>query len=234
MPFLFLLLLALFIAPWLGLLLFLPLILALVMIPFGFALRSFFWLFAGPSQLLKVFSNRNVRRNHALEHATAHVLEEGLGRPLPLSGYAVEDGFFIDGPLGPLGPTTVLAAAREALSRLEAGDRTLAQHGRCGTTIIVVNFLASVAFLLLLVATGQMSFLAILVALLVANAIGPFLSPLVQRYLTTDASVAGMEILGVEVRSGSSRTLGVSLSFPNRLFVVTRQPGQALTAQVVP
>ncbi|QTX33452.1 hypothetical protein KAR29_06175 [Aminithiophilus ramosus] len=231
MPFLFLLLLALFLAPWLGLILLLPLVLlVLVMVPFGFALRSLFWLFAGPSRLLSVFSNGNVRRNHALEHATAHVLEESLGRPLPLSGYAVEEGFFVDGPFS---PPMVLAAAREALARLQGGEVSLALHRRCGTTVIVVNLLASAAFLLLLGVTGRISFLSVVVALLVANGIGPLLSPFVQRHLTTDASVAGMEILGVEVRSGHSQALGVSFSFPSRLFVATRQAGQALTAQVV-
>lgn len=231
MLFLFLLLLALFLAPWLGLVLLLvPIFLLLVMIPFGFALRSFFWVFSGPTQLLSVFFNAKVRRNHALEHATANVLEERLGLSLSLSGYAVEDGFFVDGPCS---PSDLYGAAREALSRLKEGETDLALHRRCGTTIVVVNLLASVAFLLLLGTTGHLSLLGVVVALLVANGFGPLLSPLVQRYLTTDARVEGMEILGVEVRFSRSSSWGVHLAFPSRLFVATRQPGQALVAEVI-
>lgn len=231
MPLLLLLVLLLFLAPWLGLIvLVLSFFLVLFVIPFGFALRSLFWLFAGPRQLLAVFFNARIRRNHALEHATAHVLEEAAGPSFPLSGYAVEDGFFVDGPFQ---AATVFAAAREALRRLEAGEADLALHRRCGTTVVVVNLVASVAFLLILWGTGHLSLLAVIVALVVANGAGPLLSGFVQRHLTTDADVKGMEVLGVEVRSGRSSSVGVFLPFPSRLFVVTRQPGQALKAEVI-
>ena len=70
----------------------------LAFVPLGFAAQSLFWIASGPSQLYGILINPRVRRNHALEHATLHVLEETYG-PLNLSGLAFEKGFTVRGDL---------------------------------------------------------------------------------------------------------------------------------------
>ncbi len=70
-----------------------------------------------------------VRRNHALEHATIHVLSRRY-RDLHVMGRSTPNGFILYGDL----PTdAVYEAAQEALERLRAGERHLAVHPACGT-----------------------------------------------------------------------------------------------------
>lgn len=223
MPFLILVLLSLFVAPWLGLfVLAFFLVFLLILVPLGFAARSFLWLFVGPRQLLSILFNRRVRRNHALEHATAHVLEARLGPWGQVSGYAVEQGFYLSGNAS---PEEVFDSASEALSRLAGGERELAVHGKCGTTLIVTNLLSSLVFILLLAVGGALSWLNVFIALLVANFLGAGASRVVQRLITTDADVAGMQILGVEVAPVTRAIGGLRIYGGNQILVRTRQPG---------
>ena len=72
-----------------------------------------------------------VRRNHALEHATIHVLSQH-DRTLRLVGRSSPSGFHIYGQVD----TQVLASAvSEALVRLQSGEVELAVHPRCGTNL---------------------------------------------------------------------------------------------------
>jgi hypothetical protein len=147
MPVIIFFLLLLLFAPWaLGLFLVFLLIFLFVFIPLGFAAQSFMWLILGPGQLLRVLFNKKVRRNHALEHATVNVIEERYG-PSNIAGMAYEDGFTLKGTLDPY---LALAAAREGLYRMSRGERKLAVHPRCGTTIVVTNTLAAIVFVGLL------------------------------------------------------------------------------------
>jgi len=87
-----------------------------------------------------------VRRNHALEHATMHVLSER--RPdVKVAGRSSLWGFYVYGPV----PTEdLLSAAQEGLRRLKAGQQQMAVHPNCGTNFAVAGTLASVgAFLAL-------------------------------------------------------------------------------------
>ena len=69
------------------------------------------------------------RRNHALEHATLHVLAQQYPQRM-LGGHSNPTGFFIVGDV----PMEVVAdAATEALRRLRLGERELAIHPGCGT-----------------------------------------------------------------------------------------------------
>lgn len=232
MPFLILVLLCLFIAPWLGLfVLAFFLLFLVVLIPLGFAARSFVWLFMGPRQILAVLFNRRVRRNHALEHATAHVLESRFGPWGQVSGYAVEQGFYLSGSVP---PEEIASAASEGLSRLSAGERDLAVHRKCGTTLVVTNVLSSLVFILLLLMTDALSWINVLIALLVANALGTWLSLRVQRYVTTDADVRGMRILGVEPARMIRTVGGLRIYSGNQTLVRTCQPaGEPRIAEVV-
>ncbi len=75
------------------------------------------------------------RRNHALEHATLHMLART--RKGPLAGHSNPTGYFI---LGDVTTEELRAAAHEAWQRLNAGEHELAVHPGCGTNIATSLF----------------------------------------------------------------------------------------------
>jgi hypothetical protein len=79
-----------------------------------------------------------LRRNHALEHATMHIL--GQRQPyLNAVARTALDGFYVYGMVD----TRALAdTASEGLARLQAGETDLAVHPRCGTNLAVAGLLA--------------------------------------------------------------------------------------------
>jgi hypothetical protein len=82
-----------------------------------------------------------VRQNHALEHATIHVLS--WHNPyLRVMGRSTPAGFFI---YGAMDTQQVADSAAEALSRLQNGEAHLAVHPRCGTNLAVTGILAGTA-----------------------------------------------------------------------------------------
>jgi hypothetical protein len=82
-----------------------------------------------------------VRQNHALEHATMHVLS--WHNPyLQLMGRSTAAGFLI---YGQVDTQTLANAASEALCRLQRGEAHLAVHPRCGTNLAVTGLLAGTA-----------------------------------------------------------------------------------------
>lgn len=225
MPFLVFLII-LFIFPWIALMF---LLFFALLIPLGFTVNSFLWIFLGPSQLFRIFFNRKVRRNHALEHGAINVLEERYGR-LNIEGMAREDGFSVKGVLD---PEEVLGATHNALSRLKAGERSLAVHRSCGTTIVVVNTIAALFFLLLLQLFGVFSLLGAAVALFGAHIIGQAASPWLQRHVTTAMDFDGLEIVGVDIRQEKMRAAGVVFLVPSSVFVQTKMRGDPLVVEVV-
>ncbi len=86
---------------------------------------------------------RAYRRNHALEHATMHLLSQRYPH-VPLAGRATHNGFII---LGDLPTEAVASAAQEALRRLQAGQSDLAIHPRCGTNFVAAAVLAGLSSL---------------------------------------------------------------------------------------
>ena len=82
-----------------------------------------------------------VRQNHALEHATIHVLSRRYPY-LRLAGRSAVTGFYI---YGPLDTREVASAASEALARLQQGEAYLAVHPSCGTNRAVTGVLAGAA-----------------------------------------------------------------------------------------
>ena len=87
-----------------------------------------------------------VRRNHALEHATLRVLAERHGA-VRLMGRSSFWGFTI---YGDLDSEDLLDAAREGLRRLKAGQKTMAVHPNCGSNYAVAGTIAGLgAFLAL-------------------------------------------------------------------------------------
>ncbi|AHY47274.1 Hypothetical Protein RradSPS_1991 [Rubrobacter radiotolerans] len=170
----------------------------LFLLPIILSLRAVGSLFVYPGQLRTVFGNRILRRNHALEHATiATMLEKEPGRPL--SGFSTDDGFFVQGARS---LDEVDAAARAALARLKGGERSLAVHRNCGTTIVASNLLAAVFFLaavaLGLYLGGWWIYGLIVSGIVLAFALRVPLSLFLQRFVTTDANLNDAEVGWVE------------------------------------
>jgi hypothetical protein len=140
-----------------------------------------------------------IRSNHALEHATLHVLgEQGFkGR---LSGISDAGGFYIYGDV----PTeALLLAAKEALKRLQGGEAGLAVHPNCGTNLVVGSLAAGgLAWVSMLGTKGKFSrrlrrmpvaVLAGLIGYQMAKPLGPKL----QETITTSADVGGLAVVEV-------------------------------------
>ena len=75
----------------------------------------------------------SVRRNHALEHATLHLLAQKQPH-LRLAGYSDREGFWVAGEVS---SDLLAATANEALERLRKGEAGLAIHPNCGTNFVV-------------------------------------------------------------------------------------------------
>jgi len=148
-----------------------------------------------------------LRKNHALEHATMHILSEALPGSA-LVGRSTPGGFVIYGEA----PTeVVLASAREGLRRLQAGQRQLAIHPNCGTSLVLSGAMAGLgAFLILGRRTKSLWERVLLLPLACAAAtlgilVARPLGPLVQARVSTSANVRGLRIAGAT----SSRGAGI-------------------------
>jgi hypothetical protein len=170
----------------------------LFLLPILFSLQAVGNLFVYPRQLRAIFGNKILRRNHALEHATIVVMmEREPGRKL--NGFSTDDGFFVQGVRS---ISEVESAAKEALRRLQNGEKRLAIHRNCGTTIVAANLLAAVFFLVTLgfflyLGVGNL-YLMILGSVVLAFALRIPLSLILQRFVTTDADLKNAEVGWVE------------------------------------
>ena len=169
----------------------------LILLPILFSLQAVGSLFVYPRQLRAMFGNRILRRNHALEHATIVVMTErepGRG----LSGFSTDEGFFVQGVRS---IEEVESAAREALERLRGGEKGLAIHRNCGTTIVAANLLTAVLFIGSLALGLYLNwpiYLLIVGAVVLAFALRVPLSHLLQRFVTTDTDLSNAEVGWVE------------------------------------
>ena len=173
-------------------------VLFLFLLPILFSLQAVGNLFVYPRQLRAIFGNKILRRNHALEHATIVVMmEREPGRKL--NGFSTDDGFFVQGVRS---ISEVESAAKEAMRRLQNGEKRLAIHRNCGTTIVAANLLAAVFFLITLgsflyLGVGNF-YLMILGSVVLAFALRIPLSLILQRFVTTDADLTNAEVGWVE------------------------------------
>lgn len=78
------------------------------------------------------------RRNHALEHATIHILSAKYP-DRHLAGHSNPTGFYI---LGNVTTKDLQSAVKEAWTRLRAGESGLAIHAGCGTNFATTALLA--------------------------------------------------------------------------------------------
>jgi hypothetical protein len=190
---------------------------SILFLPFQFAIYSVFNIFTIPYQLFKIAFNPRLRANHALEHATINVMEEYYGC-LNLSGMGEENGFVIQGAVD---PNHLISAAREGLSRLKNGEKNLAIHRRCGTSMLAANLVSSILIIYFLWSIGYFGIFYILLALLIAQFFGPPLGMLLQMFVTTSTRVDNYEIAGIE--GGALLRSGFMVPAGRRYFIRTYQ-----------
>jgi uncharacterized protein DUF6391 len=141
----------------------------------------------------------NTRRNHALEHATLHVLATKYPTK-PMAGHSNPTGFFI---LGNLPTEDVRWALNEAETRLRAGESNLAIHPGCGTNLATSTLVAA-TFAWIAMRGGKSTFgrlirlpLALVFAFIGAI-VGRPLGPMLQEKVTTDANLGSLHVLDVQ------------------------------------
>ncbi len=190
---------------------------------FELLLIALFNLIVVPQQLWHMFKNPILRKNHALEHATINVLEEKFGKLPTTGGLADLKGFYIFTREPMLTPNVILSAAQEGLLRLQRGEKELAIHERCGTSITVTNLILSVIFLIVLFFGGMFDFWHVILVLAIAFLISRPLGKLAQKYITTDPNVKNIMITGIFL-SPFTKYFGIPFPVgPVRYFIETKQ-----------
>ena len=147
---------------------------------------------------------RALRRNHAIEHATAAVLTAKMKEKPRLVGRATTDGFYI---YGDVSAEAISQAAEEGLARLKHGEHDLAVSSLCGTNISVAVLLAGLASTLIFRGKRQNNQLPnMILASLVSIALAQPLGKLAQRYLTTSSDVTSVTISEITSKRHGTRT----------------------------
>ena len=149
-----------------------------------------------------ILSNRLVarlRRNHALEHATIHVLKKEY-QNLGLAGRSTLEGFVLYGNI----PTErVLIAAQHALQQLQEGHYELALHADCGTNRVSSGVLAGLGAFTILSPRRKswgewLNRLPLVFVVCTLGVIaGQRLGTILQARLTTNADVGEARIVGI-------------------------------------
>lgn len=139
----------------------------------------------------------HIRKNHAMEHATIHLLSEAMPG-VSFSGYSFVRGYWI---LGKAELQEVQKAAEMAYARLNNGEKKLAIHPNCGTNIAMIGLCTAAAAMLTTIGedddTSWSRFSAYTTAGMIGALAGRPLGPKVQKYFTTDANVKDLSIVSI-------------------------------------
>lgn len=146
---------------------------------------------------------RRIRRNHGLEHATAHMLATRINN-LAINGRSDAGGFWL---MCEVEQGDMEWAVNEALRRLSSGEEMLAVHPNCGTGLVTTAVMASMAGVAGSIGMkrnveGYMSRLPMII-LLTIGAIW-FSHPVglkLQEHFTTSGDPGDLEVLGVKRES---------------------------------
>jgi hypothetical protein len=148
------------------------------------------------------------RRNHALEHATLHMLAHTYKGSM--AGHSNPTGFFL---LGNFSTPDVWASTTEALERLREGESGLAIHAGCGTNLATTALLsATLGWSVLRGAKSTRSKILLLPIAVALAVVGVLLArplgPLLQQHVTTEANMGNMQIIDIiPVRKGVHRVI---------------------------
>jgi len=93
----------------------------------------------------------SIRRNHAVEHATIHILSQ-QHPTRAISGYSDMHGFWI---IGAIPGEDIRLAVDEAIKRLQGGESRLAYHPNCGTNFVTTGVMAGLAAWLAMLGSGR-------------------------------------------------------------------------------
>ena len=135
------------------------------------------------------------RRNHALEHATIHILAAKYPNS-HLAGHSNPTGFFV---LGNVTTEDLANSVQEAWTRLHAGESELAIHAGCGTNMATTALLAgSLAWFPLSGSKSLRRRLWMLPFAVAFGVLGYFLSqplgPFLQANVTTEADLGTLHV----------------------------------------
>ncbi|MEQ8674541.1 MAG: DUF6391 domain-containing protein [Aggregatilineales bacterium] len=147
---------------------------------------------------------RRTRRNHALEHATIHMLSR-RNRTLRVAGRSSDGGFIL---IGDVPQDQVESAAYDALSRLKKGERSLALHPNCGTNLVTTGFMTTLAGYIGLRGGNRDNHVAdrfslTMILVMVALMISPPIGMSLQKHITTDGDPGDLEIVSIKRRQMS-------------------------------
>jgi len=148
------------------------------------------------------------RRNHALEHATLHILART--HRTNMAGHSNPTGFFL---LGDLQLEEIADAATEAMKRLKAGESGLAVHPGCGTNLAVSALLPATFAWAPIQGAKSTRWRFLLIPLAIVFAVFGYLlskplGPWLQANITTEADLGDMHITDIRfVRKGVHRII---------------------------
>lgn len=143
---------------------------------------------------------RRTRRNHALEHATVHMLSARV-KGLRVAGRSSDGGFIL---LGDMPEALVAEAADEAIERLRKGEARWALHPNCGTNLVTTGFMTTLAGLFGL-NTGERRmtldrFSWTMVLMMFAVLFSQPLGMRLQKHITTKGDIGDLEIVNIKRR----------------------------------
>jgi hypothetical protein len=149
------------------------------------------------------------RRNHAVEHATLHILARKF-KNQSMGGHSNPTGFYL---MGNFNKDDIQVAADEAMARIRAGESGLAIHPGCGTNMAASTLLpATFAFVPMQQARSNFWRFMLIPFAVALGLFGYFLSkplgPWLQRNVTTEAELGDMRIVDIiRVRKGLHRVI---------------------------
>ncbi len=149
------------------------------------------------------------RRNHAVEHATLHILARKYTHQ-NMAGHSNPTGFYL---MGNFTKEDIQEAADEAMRRIRAGERELAIHEGCGTNIATSTLLPAFFAFVPMQRARSNFWRVFLIPVSIAFAVfGYFLSkpmgPWLQRNVTTETNLGNMRITDIiPVRKGLFRII---------------------------
>jgi hypothetical protein len=141
----------------------------------------------------------SIRQNHALEHATIHVLSR-RNPGVRLAGRSSPSGYTI---LGEISTEEVADAAAEGMARLKRGEAHLAFHPNCGTNVVVTGVLVGLAAFTAGLGGPRSRWERlpqVLLAATLAALAAPHLARITQERVTTSTSVQGVYLAGIRRR----------------------------------
>lgn len=148
-----------------------------------------------------------IRKNHAMEHATIHVLSAKHPR-VSFGGYSIHKGFWI---YGKTDLQVIQDAVEIAQARLLHGEKKLAVHPNCGTNLAMTGLICAGGSLLAMAgADNRKERLSRASYLILAGVLGAYygkpLGMKVQKNLTTDPNVGDLRVVGIRNNSAFNGT----------------------------